>query len=165
MKPVGLFPPTCVRREKRMSEIFEGSGEPIFDADDVESAYGGAEEIEEAVLHDVTRVAREAGFLLPVALSKGAWEECVAWAPVDNERKGTLQSEEGRLWDVLWMAVNAIRVQRRRMIAPFESLLFCMLRISREGKTKTPEAVKLALVYTLGDELEPVITIYLPDEE
>jgi hypothetical protein len=157
MESVGLFPLACVRREKRMSEISEGSGESIFDADDVE--------IEEAILHDVTRVAREAGFLLPVALSKGAWEECVAWASTDNERKGTLQSEEGRLWDVLWMAVNAIRVQRRRMIAPFESLLFCMLRVPREGKTKTPEAVKLALVYALGDELEPLITIYLPDEE
>ena len=89
----------------------------------------------------------------------------LAWALVDNERKGTLQSEEGRLWDVLWMAVNSIRVQRRRLIAPFESLLFCMLRIPREGKTKTPEAVKLALVCALGDELEPVVTIYLPDEE
>ena len=40
------------------------------------------------------------------ALTQAAWEDCVAW---DNEQEGAHQDETGRLWDVLYMTVMAIK--------------------------------------------------------
>jgi hypothetical protein len=59
-------------------------------------AYTRADAIRDGVLIDVSAVAREAGIRYPVALTRAAWERCVAVAP------GVLcQAEAGRLWDVL----------------------------------------------------------------
>lgn len=71
-------------------------------------AYTRAQAIEDGVLVDVSETAREAGFRWPVALTRAAWADCVAWTEDDNHRQ-VYQDESGRLWDVLWMAFNAIR--------------------------------------------------------
>ena len=63
-------------------------------------AYTRAQAIEDGVLVDVTETAREAGFKIPVALSRSVWERLVA---LPEGYRG-FQSESGRLWDVLWMA-------------------------------------------------------------
>ncbi|MFG6197840.1 DUF6573 family protein [Nonomuraea sp. JJY05] len=54
-------------------------------------------------------LSREAGLRFPTALTRAAWEDCVAWSDADNRRKGTVQDETGRLWDVLWMTCAALR--------------------------------------------------------
>jgi hypothetical protein len=54
--------------------------------------------IRDGALIDVSAVTREAGIRYPVALTRAAWERCVADPP------GVLcQDEAGRLWDVLTM--------------------------------------------------------------
>ena len=59
------------------------------------------------MLVDVTETAREAGFKIPVALSRSVWNRLVA---LPEGYRG-FQSESGRLWDVLWMARHyALRV-------------------------------------------------------
>jgi hypothetical protein len=64
------------------------------------------------VLIDGSAVAREAGIRYPVALTRAAWEKCVAVPP------GVLgQDEGGRLWDVLWMLGCATRRSGRREAA------------------------------------------------
>ena len=77
------------------------------------SSYSRAEAIADGTLIAVPeKIAGEASWSCPVALTRAAWEDCVAWDATDNDRKGTLQSEDGRLWDVLWMASRFTRGSR-----------------------------------------------------
>lgn len=55
-----------------------------------------AEAIADGVLIDATKLAGEAGFRYPVALTAAAWHDCVAVASTDH-----VHDETGRLWDVL----------------------------------------------------------------
>jgi hypothetical protein len=48
---------------------------------DLISAYSRSEALADGLLVDVTETAREAGFLYPVALTRAAWELCVALSP------------------------------------------------------------------------------------
>jgi hypothetical protein len=57
--------------------------------------YRRAQALADGVLVDVSATAREAGIRYPVALTRAAWERCVAIPP------GVVcQDEAGRLWDV-----------------------------------------------------------------
>ena len=64
------------------------------------STYTRAQAIEDGILVDVSDTAREAGFNIPVALTRTVWERLVA---LPEGYRG-FQDERGRLWDVLWMA-------------------------------------------------------------
>jgi hypothetical protein len=65
--------------------------------------YSRAEALADGLLVDVTETAREAGFLYPVALTRAAWELCVALSP-PAKRAGN--DDHGRLWDVLMSNVS-----------------------------------------------------------
>jgi hypothetical protein len=54
------------------------------------------------VLIDVSTMANEVGFRLPVAPTRAAWERCVT-----VPRGGAFDDEAGRLWDVLWVLMSA----------------------------------------------------------
>lgn len=118
-------------------------------------AYTRAQAIEDGVLVDVSEVAREAGFKVPVALTAAVWADCVAW---DNAREVCHQDESGRLWDVLAMASFEARAHRHA-----QSLGFSLLRV-RSGGLR-PERVRLVLHIGPGDQGEPVITILQPGED
>jgi hypothetical protein len=124
-----------------MNEIFGG---PIH-------TYGRTEAIADGILVDVTETAREAGFAIPVALTIGAWEDCVAWSEADSHR--------GRLWDVLWMAAQAARNGSGKRLA------FQLYRVPRDGRKIRPRLTTLHMVIGPGDAGEPVITILLPGED
>ena len=70
-----------------------------------------AQALEDGVLVDATATAREAGFRYPVALTRAAWEDCVAWTDA-NSRRQTFQDQPGRLWDMLGMARLAAQYKR-----------------------------------------------------
>ena len=80
----------------------------MFDNNDLISTYTRADAIRDGVLVDVSETAREAGFRWPVAMTRGAYEDFVAWSAADSRRQ-TWQDESGRLWDVLTMARLAAR--------------------------------------------------------
>ena len=67
--------------------------------------YTRAQALADGSLIDVTETAAEAGFRLPVAVTRTVWLRYCEWP----EELGTGQSTEGRLWDVLWLAVWAAR--------------------------------------------------------
>ena len=71
------------------------------------SSHMRSEALSDGVLVDVTEMAREAGFVIPVALTRAAWELCVGLSPA-AERAGN--DEPGRCWDVLSMLRRAISV-------------------------------------------------------
>lgn len=105
-------------------------------------------------------LARQAGLTVPVALTRAAWEDCVAWSDQDSADTGAIQDEQGRLWDVLWMgrraAASAADAPRSRI---------ALYRVPRASHDAEPCPVELALHIGPGDEGEPVITISCPDED
>lgn len=125
----------------------------MFDDADLIHAYSRAEALADGTLIDVTETAREAGFRVPVALTRTAWFDCVAWGPDDSARV-VHQDQSGRLWDVLWMARLAARGKQG-----VSQLSFSMLRVARDSKDGRPTAVTLLMDIGPGDEGEPVITI------
>lgn len=132
-----------------MAEIF---GEPI-------SIYTRAQALEDGALVDVSQVAGEAGFRVPVALTRAVWADCVEWTDT-NSRHQTYQDEAGRLWDVLWMAF-----QRARRARGSDRVGFQLYRVPRGGRGVRPRLVSLDMVIGPGDSGEPVVTIMQPGED
>lgn len=115
---------------------------------EVISSYSRKQAIEDGALIDVTETAKEAGFTCPVALTSGAWAETVK-VPKSNR----IESERGRLWDVL-------------------SMLRLHIKLRRENCPDLPYRVKVGRrLVTLkgscgpGDGGELVMTIMLPGED
>ena len=115
-------------------------------------AYTRAQALEDGVLADVSEMAREAGFVWPVALTAAVWT-IVEDIP---RRYQAWQSVEGRLWDVLWMAYCAIRSAEHSGTELRYTLLM------DHGRRRY---LTLKLVTGPGDHGEPVVTIMLPDED
>lgn len=116
-------------------------------------------------LVDVTAYSevRQAGFKVPVALTRAVWHRFVEWENDDvaEAQQDLGQSTAGRLWDVMWMAYLAIRN------APNSGgmLLYELYVIERDGYSTTPRSIKLKLHSGPGDQGEHVITIMLPEED
>lgn len=118
-------------------------------------AYTRKEALQDGVLIDVTKTAKEAGIRYPTAVTSAVWEryvrvpEAVPW-----------QDEQGRLWDVLWMFRMAVCRSLRN--EPTDVMLY---RLCVQNDEREPKEVTLKAVCGPGDELEPVITIMLRDED
>ncbi|MGK4001139.1 DUF6573 family protein [Sorangium sp. So ce1036] len=116
--------------------------------------YTRKEAIEDGVLIDVSKMARELGVRIPVAVTSSVWERYVKLTPAAIRAAG---SEDGRLWDILWMfrcfALRAMEASELRF----------QLRVITESIR--PSLVELKAICGPGDDGEPVITIMLPDED
>lgn len=126
---------------------------------DVISAYSRAQAIEDGVLVDVTQTANEAGFRLPVAVTRAVWAKYIDWNDADTTKQ-TIQDTSGRLWDVLWMLYLACRGNRGEA-----SLKYRLYVVPRDGRTKSAKQIELKAVIGGGDDGEPVITVMLPSED
>ncbi len=115
-------------------------------------AYTRAQALEDGVLVDVSDLAREAGFVWPVALTAAVWS-IVEDIP---RRYCAWQTVEGRTYDVLWMAYCAIRSAEHSSTELRYTLLL------DHGRRRY---LTLKLVTGPGDHGEPVVTIMLPDED
>lgn len=120
---------------------------------EIVSQYTRAEALEDGVLVDVSEAARNVGIRFPVAMTAATWSTCVAMTPA-AERAGC--DERGRLHDVLWMLLCAIRRSRPGSVVRFEVL--CVTTSRR------PTCIPLRAVVGPGDDAEPVITLLLPEE-
>jgi hypothetical protein len=136
--------------EMTMEELF---GPVIY-------SYTRSQAIDDGVLVDVTELAKEAGFSVPVAMTIGAWTDLVGW----DETNGAHQDEKGRLWDVLSVILHRIRT-----IPPgshgLDRLDGYVLRIpNKPGATRALRAP--FWVYSgPGDNGKHVLTIMLPGED
>jgi hypothetical protein len=118
-------------------------------------AYTRVQAITDGVLVDVSALAKEARFKIPVALTAAAWESCVRIP--DGV---TCQDETGRLWDVLNVLMFAIRAARNN---PNPSVIH--YTVSVRNSNEANEDILLKAVCSPGDDAEPVITIMLPEED
>src|SRR5581483_4822661 len=78
-------------------EMFDPHTDPIH-------SYSRKQAIEDGALVDASQLAREAGFRIPVALTRAAWERTVT-----VPKNVVCQDETGRLWDVLTVLYATIR--------------------------------------------------------
>ncbi len=120
---------------------------------DLIHVYTRAEAIADGVLIDVTDIARETGFRFPVAMTTAAWFACV-----DVPLGLASQDETGRLWDVLNVLMFTIRSSKDDC----SRLSFRVSVLNEHGKF---EQVELKSICGPGDNLEPVVTILLPNED
>lgn len=120
--------------------------------------YSRAQAISDGVLIDVSAMAKETGFTVPVAMTSAAWTNCVEWSDKDSRRQ-THQDESGRLWDVLWMAHLAARR------AQGGTIVFTLHRVPRGGSGRMPRKVTLHMHIGPGDATEPVITVMMSGED
>lgn len=121
--------------------------------------YTRAQALEDGVLVDVSELAREAGFKVPVALTGGAWDAAVAWTNADTSRQ-VAQDEPGRLWDVLWAAYVSARGSPNSSRIAFQ---LCV--VPRDGSSTHPRLMTLHLQIGAGDGGEPVITVLMQHED
>lgn len=129
----------------------------MFEQADLVYAYTRARAIADGVLVDVSKMAEQAGFLVPVAVTRSVWDELIV---PDEPSRRLGQSEEGRLWDILnvarwamWTKGKSPRVNEVRFHVT------CVVRGTRR-RTATLKAV-----LGPGDQGEPVITVMFPDED
>ncbi len=123
-------------------------------------SYTRRQAIADGVLVDVTGTAREAGFRIPVALSRSVWDRLVA---LPEGYRG-VQDEAGRLWDVLWMArhhaLGAPGSDRVRMCVSVRDIAEDLRDSSRPPRRHFP-----VVVLGPGDEGEAVATIMFPEDD
>lgn len=128
-----------------LTELF---GEPIH-------VYTRAQAIDDGALVDVSELAREAGFRLPVAVTRAVWQDSVAW----TGNQSAQQDQTARLYDVLFMAALAARRGQGRRVT------FQVYRVPNDGRSKRAKVVLLDIHIGPGDSAEPVITITMLGED
>ena len=94
--------------------------------------------------------------MIPVAVTRTIWDGVIT----PDERSCSLgQSQNGRLWDVLWMLRHAIRTHKG---GDPSCLRFQLLIKHGEEPVAT---VTLKCICGPGDDAEPVLTVMGPDED
>lgn len=121
---------------------------------DIIFQYTRQQAIDDGVLVDVSATAREAGFKYPVAVTSRLWHE---WIVPDQASRAGGQDENGRLWDVLWMLLLAIKRSESGSELRYQVLFLV------DGRRH--EEVTIKSVCGPGDDLSSCITIMLPDED
>ena len=123
-----------------------------YDTLEVIHRFSRREAINDGILRDASQLAKEAGFLIPVAVTSTVWAHCVS-----VPERCPWQDETGRLWDVLWMLRNAIKK------TPKESSIIFTLSVQNSPSQITE--VTLKAICSPGDNGEPVLTVMFPDED
>ncbi|OHD20129.1 MAG: hypothetical protein A2Y38_14850 [Spirochaetes bacterium GWB1_59_5] len=122
---------------------------------DIIYSYSRSDALRDGTLHNISELAREAGFTIPVAVSAALYHSYIM-PSLDLVEEG--QSPSGRLWDtlnVLRYAIKATPSTDRLSL----SVLFTM------APDAEPIPVELLAVCGPGDSGEPVITIMLPGDD
>ena len=117
--------------------------------------YTRQQAISDGVLVDASDLAREAGFVFPVALTETLYHAYIVPA-LDLVAEG--QSIQGRLWDLLFVLRFAIAKARDT-----DTILFKVLFLMAPSSTPVP--IELKAICGPGDEDSPCITVMLPDED
>lgn len=105
-------------------------------------------------LIDVSGVADEEGFRIPVAITRAAWDRTVAW-----HAGSAGQSQSGRLHDVLFLASLAVRTADG-VLACFE--VWCLSAAAEANCGR--DRVELVAYLGLGQDGQPLLTILLPSQ-
>lgn len=118
------------------------------------SVYTRADALRDGVLVDLSDLAREAGFRIPLVVTEAVY----AYLDPSPELIAEGQSLTGRAWDLLQVLRFAAAVYPDR-----SEIHFKVLFILSPGCP--PEPVPLKALCHPGDDGEPVLTVLLPSED
>ena len=116
------------------------------------STYTRADALADGVLLDKSEIAKEAGFVVPVAVTANLWNRWIV-PPPEMEKYG--QDTTGRLWDVLSLLRLAAKKGGSRIV----------LKVLFQNKPTRRELIRIVSVIGPGDHGEPVVTIMLPEDD
>lgn len=117
--------------------------------------YTRQQAIADGVLIDVSEMAREAGFTIPVAVTDSLW---CGYIDVDPDTLPAGQSPKGRLWDVPHLAAVAARRG-----ADSNRVMFPVIFLMPGGRRETVTAIMT--IDGEGPGGGPAITIMLPEDD
>lgn len=125
--------------------------DPVFGP--VIYAYTRAQAIADGVLLDVSEIAKEVGFVLPVVITEALHDRLI---PTKADL-GLGQEYDGRLWDVIWLAAFTIKLAERGT----SSVTFTVSLQEVEARSGQPQNtdLRIRVVCGPGDDGEPVGTI------
>ena len=122
----------------------------LFDDAKVIHRYTRKQAIEDGVLVDLSELSREAGIKFPVAVTREVFE-------VLDDTSSPGQDFTGRAWDMLMI----FRMEARKIKG--DEIQFAPLFVMKEGKE--PNSIPMWAKCGPGDDMEPVITIMMPNED
>lgn len=134
------------------------------------SMYTRDQALADGVLVDVSELAREAGFKIPVAVTASVWHDCIDW-PEDSQQ-GYGQSIDSRGYDVVSMARYALAGMGAQTNSSGD--IFYKLNVipkGTKGETITDigdftGAEKVTLKVSISGESAPeYVTIMKPEED
>ena len=112
-------------------------------------------------LIDAGDASWDAGFKWPLAVTADVYNDCVAWTESDNDRIDESESEDRRLWNLVFAAAQSIRqIEKHTDRISFE--VFC---VNRRDDTFTEEHVALLIIGHPDDDGNPCLTIRYPIPE
>jgi len=124
-------------------------------SDNVIFSYTRAQALADGVLVDITPLAKEAGFCIPVAVTEAVYLD---YLKPSAALEAESQSFEGRAWDVLQVLLFAAAVH-----PDHDTILFKVLFQISPGCPPVP--IELKAIIGPGDIGSPVLTILLPLED
>ena len=146
---------------KKKSDMEEFFGPVIY-------SYTRAQAIEDGVLVNVSKMAKEAGITFPTAITSAVFHEYVETPPEMNG----VQDDTGRLWDILWMLSWAIRAGHiKGEQGTFEVIVAKPDKGDWQANEKPHEGDRTKRLVTLeavcgpADDGSPCITVMKPDED
>ncbi|MEC3977178.1 DUF6573 family protein [Amycolatopsis sp. H20-H5] len=128
----------------------------FWDDAEIIDRYSRADALTEGTLVEADpELLRDAGIRYPLAYTTAVFHDCIEWSGRDN-RKNVYQDQQGREWDVLTRAADAMRRARH---LPERTVPFTVLRIPRLSRATTPGPVTLYVNVGPGDDGAPVLTV------
>jgi hypothetical protein len=134
------------------------------EGDDLIAVYTRDQAIEDGVLHDVSELAKEAGFTWPVAITIALHHKIE-----DIPKSQSHQDYTGRLWDVLVMAhfrMRGLSPEDERRGMCYYKLIMHHIEPDAHQRNRLKKYITLKIV--AGAESPdggPCLTIMLPDED
>ncbi len=125
---------------------------------DVAFTYTRKQALENGVLIDITDIAKEIGFISCVAVTSTVWHGYIVSA---KEIEYFGQSVKGRVWDVISRLYFQILCSEPTDVVHFQTVFM----MPDERHIFKCETVGLKAVVRAGDNVEPVLTIMLPEDD
>jgi hypothetical protein len=149
---IGLNEPEAKLSPERSLLETLGFGAVVF-------TYSRADALEDGILVDVSEMAKEAGFLLPVAVTAALWGD-ISVIP-----EGSGQDVKGRLWDVLTMGNHAIHAAVQRGAGRTDTVRYQVILTLPGGASEEESLYSVKCVIGPGDDGKPVLTLMQPHED
>jgi len=141
-----------------VGDIVQGG---FWDGAEIISVCAREQLLDDGALVDVSELGREAGYTVPVALTRAVFDLVT---PTEGETAYG-QDQTGRLWDVLWMARAMGAAQKAAHEGEGRFQCWFVLRNRDEYPGRRKLLIELKVTLDATGEGDPALTVSLPEED